>query len=122
MWGMPDRAATRFARPRAPERVLQVADELFYGEGIHAVGVDRIAAEADTSKATLYSHYGSKDGLVAAYLERRTAEARLLIGDRSALGEGEARASVLSLFDGLAEWHSEDDFRGCAFINAGSEL
>jgi AcrR family transcriptional regulator len=114
-------ASSRFSRPPAPERLLEVAGELFYGEGINTVGVDRIAAEADASKATLYAHYGNKDGLVAAYLDRRTAETReeLLEHLRA---EGDARQKLLRIFDSLATWYEAEDFRGCHFINAGSEL
>jgi hypothetical protein len=69
---------SRFSRPLAPERVLKIASELFYAEGINTVGVDRIAAEADASKATLYAHYGNKDGpspptSIACPLARRSA-------------------------------------------------
>jgi len=73
---MSEAGRSRFSRPTAPERVLEIASELFYGEGINTVGVDRIAAEADASKATLYAHFGNKDGLVAAYLDRRSAVSR----------------------------------------------
>jgi AcrR family transcriptional regulator len=113
--------SSRFSRPRASERLLEVAGELFYGEGINTVGVDRIAAEADASKATLYAHYGNKDGLVAAYLDRRTAETREQLLEHLK-GDGDARRKLLRIFDSLAAWYEEDDFRGCHFINAGSEL
>ena len=46
-------------------RILDAADRLFYGEGIQAVGVDAIAAQARVSKRTLYKHYASKDALMA---------------------------------------------------------
>jgi AcrR family transcriptional regulator len=113
--------SSRFSRPPAPERLLEVAGELFYGEGINTVGVDRIAAEADASKATLYAHYGNKDGLVAAYLDRRTAETREELLEHLK-GDGDTRQKLLRIFDSLAAWYEEDDFRGCHFINAGSEL
>lgn len=114
--------ASRFARPPAPERLLEVAGELFYGEGINAVGVDRIAAEADASKATLYAHYGSKDGLVAAYLDQRTRLSREGLSELAEAEGRDAHERLLSLFDALGDWHRDDDFRGCPFINAGSEL
>jgi hypothetical protein len=53
------------------ERILATADKLFYTQGIRAVGVDTIAAEAGVSKRTLYNHYPSKDALIAAYLMLR---------------------------------------------------
>ena len=58
------------------DRLLDAADRLFYQEGVRAVGIDRILAEADAAKASLYQHFGCKDQLVASYLERRTVDAR----------------------------------------------
>jgi AcrR family transcriptional regulator len=112
---------SRFSRPRAPERVLEIASELFYNEGINTVGVDRIAAEADASKATLYAHFGNKDGLVAAYLDRRSALSRQQLNEHLHNQTG-AREQLLNVFESLVDWYSQDDFRGCHFIHAGSEL
>jgi AcrR family transcriptional regulator len=113
--------SSRFSRPPAPERVLEIASELFYAEGINTVGVDRIAAEADASKATLYSHFGNKDGLVAAYLDRLSARTQERLTQHLE-GDATARQKLLRIFDDLADWYAEDDFRGCHFIIAGSEL
>jgi AcrR family transcriptional regulator len=118
---MPAATSSRFSRPPAGERLLEVAGELFYAEGINTVGVDRIAAAADASKATLYSHYGSKDGLVAAYLEQRSALTRERLAEHLENG-GDAREKLLRIFDALADWYEEDEFRGCHFIVAGGEL
>jgi AcrR family transcriptional regulator len=118
---MSEAGESRFRRPPAPERVLEIASELFYGEGINTVGVDRIAAEADASKATLYAHFGSKDALVAAYLDRRAALSREQLNEHLE-SEGDARDKLLKVFDSLVDWYSQDDFRGCHFIHAGSEL
>jgi AcrR family transcriptional regulator len=113
--------SSRFSRPPAPERVLEIASELFYAEGINTVGVDRIAAEADASKATLYAHYGNKDGLVAAYLDRLSACSREQLTQHFE-SNGDARQKLFRIFDALADWYEEDDFRGCHFMIAGSEL
>src|SRR6266852_4719813 len=59
------------ARRSARERLLAAANELFYSEGVHTVGIDRVIAHAGVAKATLYSAFGSKDELVRAYLTRR---------------------------------------------------
>lgn len=58
----------RYSEPR--ERLLRVASELFYRDGIKAVGVDRILSEADVTRATFYRHFDGKEGLVEAYLDR----------------------------------------------------
>ena len=52
-------------------RLLDAANQLFYEEGVHTVGVDRVVERAGVAKATLYTLFGSKDGLVRAYLEAR---------------------------------------------------
>jgi AcrR family transcriptional regulator len=118
---MSETGRSRFSRPPAPERVLEIASELFYEEGINTVGVDRIAAEADASKATLYAHFGNKDGLVAAYLDRRSALSRQQFNEHLDT-RVDAREKLLRVFDSLVDWYSQDDFRGCHFIHAGSEL
>ena len=118
---MSEAGRSRFSRPTAPERVLEIASELFYGEGINTVGVDRIAAEADASKATLYAHFGNKDGLVAAYLDRRSAVSRQQFKEHLDT-RADAREQLLKVFESLVDWYNRDDFRGCHFIHAGSEL
>ena len=55
----------------ARERLLGAANELFYAEGVHTVGIDRVIDHAGVAKATLYSVFGSKDELIRAYLDRR---------------------------------------------------
>lgn len=107
---------TAAPRPPMKERILQAADDLFYAHGIQAVGVDAVAAGAGISKRTLYNHFGSKDALVAAYLERRTGQAI------AAEPEAPPLEQILGLFDGLARWFASKRFRGCAFVNAVSEL
>ena len=70
---------SRVGRSKTPaaDRILRAASEMFYREGIRAVGVDAIAAEADVTKKTLYEKFGSKDRLVAAYLRARGSDCSL---------------------------------------------
>src|SRR5512146_2036779 len=97
----------------ARERILATAAELFYREGVRAVGVGRIADEAQVAKMSLYYHFRSKDDLVVAWLERRdTAWMGWLEGAVESAGGG-----VLAVFDALREWFEQPDFRGCAFVN-----
>jgi len=60
-------------KPSPRERILDTAGELFYAEGIRAVGVDRVVDESGVARMTLYNQFGSKDGLVTAWLTRRDA-------------------------------------------------
>jgi AcrR family transcriptional regulator len=116
----PQPAKTRPSAAR--ERILETADRLFYNEGIHPVGVNRIVAEAGVTGVTLYRHFPSKDSLVSAYLERRARSDRDLIGGLLAAWPDDPR-HVLSE---LATVLTQDDFagvqRGCPFINASAEF
>jgi AcrR family transcriptional regulator len=96
------------------ERILAAADKLFYSQGIRAVGVDTVAAEAGVSKRTLYNHYPSKDDLIAAYLTARFKQI--------APSDAPAREQILGLFDYLERRFSDSKFRGCPYINAVTEL
>lgn len=103
------------------ERILSTASELFYREGVRAVGIQRVIDEAGIAKASLYAHYASKDDLVAACIEQRAAAWRTRVDERLG-GPGDARSKLLKLFDLGVEWISAPGFRGCPFLNAGSEI
>jgi len=107
-------------RPSARERLLAAADELFYAEGVHTVGIDRIIERAGVAKASLYSSFGSKEELVRAYLEHRheIRRGRLLAGLERF---DNPRDRLLGVFDVLAELTATPGFRGCAFYNASAE-
>ena len=107
---------------RARERILDVADRLFYEHGIRAVGVDLLVAESGAAKTTLYSHFRTKDELVAAYLERRCLRWRERLDSAVNRDDEPAAWRVLRVFDVLGEWFAEPDFRGCPFINAMAEF
>jgi AcrR family transcriptional regulator len=100
--------------------LLEAADRLFYNEGVRAVGIDRVLAEAEAAKASLYSHFGCKDELVAAYLERRVAAARASIEAFVSAVPPADRA--LRIFDWILEWVENRDFRGCPMQHVVSEI
>jgi AcrR family transcriptional regulator len=102
------------------DRLLDAADRLFYREGVGAVGIDRILGEAGAAKASLYQHFGSKDQLVASYLERRTVEARAHI--EAYLAGTPPSQRVLKFFDWVVAWAESKDFRGCPLQHTVSEL
>lgn len=104
----------------ARERLLAAADELFYADGVHTVGIDRVIDRAGVAKATLYSTFGSKDELIRAYLERRHVARQERMTTVLARYET-PRDRLLGVFDALAESVSEPGYRGCAFINASAE-
>jgi len=108
------------ARPSARERLLQAADELFYAEGIHTVGIDRVIEHAGVAKASLYSCFGSKDELVRAYLMRRH-DRRVQRLTARLDQHTEPVAKLLAIFDYLADTCRDPGFRGCPFMNANAE-
>ena len=107
---------------QARERILETADRLFYDEGIHAVGIQRIVAESSVTRVTLYRHFPSKDDLISAYLERRAAYDHDQVDGVIAAHRGDPRAALTELATSL----TRDDFgavqRGCPFINASAEF
>ena len=103
-------------------RIVETADRLFYQHGIRAVGIDRIIAEAEVAKMSLYKHFASKDELILATLKYR--EEQILEFFRSAMEQHGKRTkdSVRAFFGALKEWVESPGFRGCAFQNAAAEL
>lgn len=99
-------------------RILEVASDLFYHRGIHAVGVDTIAAESGVTKRTLYDRFGSKDALVTAYLQARHDQWWARLEDRL---EAAGQPRALAVFDAYTRDELPLD-RGCAFLNAAGEL
>lgn len=103
-------------------RILEAAGNLFYRQGIRAVGVDLIAEAADTNKMTLYRHFPSKDELVAEYLRKLAAEAKAAWDRRDAKYAGEPRAQLRAWLADIAARLADKDDRGCALANAAIEL
>lgn len=101
----------------ARRRVLDAASALFYAEGIHAVGIDRVIAEAAVAKATFYHHFPSKDDLVRAYLQEQSD----LIRRATVLAGDTYEEKIVSVFDAIGKYACGPGFRGCAFINAAAE-
>jgi AcrR family transcriptional regulator len=101
------------------ERLLRTAHQLFRRNSLNTVGVDRIVAEADVAKTTLYRHFPSKDDLVVSvlrhhedvwtkgWLEQEVGRRGTTPGTR-----------LLGLFDAFDEWFRRDDYEGCLFARA----
>jgi AcrR family transcriptional regulator len=104
----------------ARERLLDAASHLFYEEGVHTVGVDRVVERAGVAKATLYALFGNKEGLVRAYLMARDEGIRGRMTRRLARYRT-SRERLLGVFDVQGLMFSEPGFRGCAFARANAE-
>ncbi|MFD5065280.1 TetR/AcrR family transcriptional regulator [Streptomyces sp. NPDC058394] len=107
-------------RSEARERLLGTASRLFYGEGIRAVGVDRVMAEADVARGTFYRHFEGKDDLVRAYLEAADQQIRdhIVVAENEIASPSDFLAAVAH---GIGEEVCGAGFRGCPFINAAAE-
>ncbi len=110
------------ARPSARKRIFDTAAELFYREGIRAVGVESIAAQADTTKMSLYRNYPSKDDLVAEWLREHDAKFWQTWDSMSQKHPGQARKQLQAAFALLAKHVSDPGARGCPMANAAVEI
>ncbi|NEB90184.1 TetR/AcrR family transcriptional regulator [Streptomyces bauhiniae] len=104
----------------ARARLLDTATRVFYTEGIHSVGVDRIIAEAQVTRATLYRHFKGKDELILAYLQQADHGIRGQVNAIRAQGLPAAE-TVRAVGRSIAEGIQSPGFRGCAFLNAAAE-
>ena len=112
---------SRADRPSARARLLAAAGELFYEEGVHSVGIDRVIERAGVAKASLYDCFGSKEELIRSYLAARHDARRARITEKLA-HLTTPRTRLLGVFDSLADLVAEPGFRGCAFVRASAEM
>lgn len=107
-------------RANKRDELVREALEIFYREGFHATGMDRLVAETGISKTTMFKHFRSKEELILAVLRLRDQNFRNWLFRRMAK-VGAPRDQLLAMFDALSEWFAEPGFRSCMFIKAASE-
>lgn len=104
-------------RRTARERILETAADLFYREGIRAVGIDTIIARSGVAKMSLYRNFASKDELICAWLEETETTFWAWWNGVAARHPGDPGATLKALFAALGKWTTHPKFRGCPFIN-----
>lgn len=104
------------------ERILSAAADLFYRNGIRAVGVEAVAEAAGTNKMTLYRHFNSKDELVAEYLKRLAEGGNSVWEELEAAHPGDPKAQLHHWLLKMAGHLASKNERGCALANAAVEL
>jgi AcrR family transcriptional regulator len=103
-------------------RILDTASEMFYRDGIRAVGIDAIIARSGVAKMSLYRNFPSKDALVTAWLEDRNAFFWQRWDKAEALHAGDPRGQLEAILEMVAASVSHPKWRGCPFLNTGTEF
>ncbi|HEX6958020.1 MAG TPA: helix-turn-helix domain-containing protein [Ferrovibrio sp.] len=121
-----EQKAAAGGRPRAADKIRRTARELFYREGIRAVGVDEIVTKAGVTKPSLYRSFPSKDALAAAYLRDYETEFwrrfdAALTETGSGPGAPDLRQRLLAYLSQLGERAATSGYRGCGLTNAAVE-
>src|ERR1700712_4659694 len=104
-------AAESSRKRSARDRLLETADRLFYDEGIHNVGNDRVLEQSGVAKGSLYYNFSGKDDLVLTYLHNRHAKWASRI-DEELEAASDPDDKILAIFDALADLFAQPDFRG----------
>jgi AcrR family transcriptional regulator len=107
-------------KPR--DRILDAAMRLFSQQGIQAVGITQIIAEAGVAPMTVYRQFGGKDALVAATIKQWSAGWLRWLTDRLDREGDDPERRLVGLWNALGEWFDSDDFHGSLATNAAMEL
>lgn len=109
-------------RPNKKDELVSKALEVFYRDGFHATGMDKLVVETGVSKTSMYKHFRTKEDLILAALDLRDTNFRTWFLNRVAELAETPEGQLIAGFDALAEWFEEDSYRGCMFIKACSEF
>lgn len=112
----------KLADNKTAEKVLSTASELFYANGVRAVGIEWIVAESGVARTSLYRHFQTKDVLVAAFLERENREFWQQWAEVVAAAPPNPRAELMALLEWIGRRVSRDGYRGCPQINVAAEF
>jgi AcrR family transcriptional regulator len=116
------RGAPRRDEPSARSRLIETATELFYQEGIRAIGIDTVVARSGVSKSSLYRTFASKDELIAAFAEEENRRFWRWWDEIIQRHAGEPRQQITALLEGIGGQIASPQFRGCPFINLATEF
>lgn len=103
------------------QHIIETAYTLFKRDGFHATGIDRIIAEAEVAKMTMYRHFPSKDGLIVEVLNWRTDRFKRQL-DRLSETAMTPDEKIMAVFDWHERWFDSPDFHGCLFQHALAEF
>jgi AcrR family transcriptional regulator len=118
----PRRGAPRWGEPSARERLVKTVIELFYQEGVRAIGIDMVVEQSGVSKSSLYRTFASKNELIAAFAEEQNRRFWQWWDETVRRFDGAPRAQINALLAGVADQIGSPQFRGCPFINLATEF
>lgn len=108
-------------RPNKRDELVRKSLEVFYRDGFHATGMDKLVVETGVSKTSMYKHFRTKEELILAVLRLRDESFRNWFLRRVEELADEPADQLIASFDVIREWFEEDGFRGCMFVKAGAE-
>ena len=103
------------------QHIVETAYRLFKRDGFHATGIDKIIAEAEVAKMTMYRHFPSKEGLIVEVLDWRAERFKQQLG-QLAEAAMTPHEKVMAIFDWHERWFESPDFHGCLFQHALAEF
>ena len=118
----PRRGAPPKGEVSARERILATASDLFYREGIRAIGVDTVVERSGVSKTSLYRVFDSKDALISAFAAEKDRLFWAWWDDIEEKHTEDPRALLDALLSGIAKRIAHPAFRGCPFLNLMTEF
>src|SRR5690606_29916933 len=104
------------------DRILNTARELFYRDGIHAVGADTVVAQSGVAKTSLYRWFPSKDALIVAVLQKEAEDRWAGWGYTAARAGSEPRQRLRAQLEGIVRYVTGPKYRGCPFMNVTAEF
>ena len=103
------------------ERLINTASILFYQNGYNTTGINEVIEKAKVAKASLYTHFKTKDDLCIAYLQQK--EGKSLDELKNAVkGKTKGKLQILAIFDHLRDVYRQDDFKGSPITNILAEI
>src|SRR3977135_2545532 len=116
------KSAASPADPGLRDKILETASDLFYKQGVRAVGVDLVVEKAGVAKTSLYRHFRTKDDLIAAFLEREDLDFWRTWDRVAAQHAKDAKAELDAQLGWIGERVGKQNYRGCPQINVAAEF
>ncbi len=105
---MPTAAKSAARRTNTPDRIIAAATELFLRDGYTNTNLEQVAAAAGVTKPTVYSHFGSKEGLLLSITQAH-AKVRADVISSALKPSGNPRSDMLAFAELFAQCVLSDE-------------